>query len=241
MSSTDDFGNNNNSNNSNNNHKQFELTPELQQTGIVDGFFYNIFNNELVLNLNHVYKVTFNRRDWTNTTKKFLKALKDKGVSDTHSNQLRDVLDNNHDLILNEIWSAKQQGVEIEGDSRSSTEKAFDFAEEQIQKLFTDQFGVAHAVIEDKEHLETLPIKSSRFKNWLYMKYYEESGNTDILSSEAVTNAINLLAARGEFNDKSIKLDIRVAADPQDPFTIYYDLTNENWEVVKLLLMVGRF
>lgn len=96
-----------------------------------------------------------------------------------------------------------------EGAKKSQAKKAMAIVEEYCSELFLDQFGSHYAAVKIEEHIETLPLKSSRFRNWLCNRYYESEG--DIINSESVTNVLNILKARGEFDGQIRNLNLRVA------------------------------
>ena len=48
-------------------------------------------------------------------------------------------------------------------------------AKKYCQDLFIDSLGQPHAAVKIDKHLEVLPIKSSRFKNWLCKIFYDFS------------------------------------------------------------------
>ncbi len=75
---------------------------------------------------------------------------------------------------------------------------ALGLVEEQCSELFLDQFGSPYAAVRIGEHTETLPLKSSRFKNWLCRTFYKFE--QDVLNNENVTNVLNILKARAEFD-----------------------------------------
>ena len=58
-------------------------------------------------------------------------------------------------------------------DFRPISEKALDLVQGNCSELFTDQFGSPYAAIKIGEHIEILPLKSPRFKNWLCKIYYD--------------------------------------------------------------------
>jgi hypothetical protein len=82
-------------------------------------------------------------------------------------------------------------------------------AEDQCQHLFLDQFGLPYAAIKIHNHIETLSLKSSRFKNWLCRIFY--ASEQKILNNENVTNVLNILKARAEFDGIARNLSLRVA------------------------------
>ena len=94
-----------------------------------------------------------------------------------------------------------------------------------------------YAAVEISDHLETLPLKWSRFRNWLCRIYY--NSEEDVLNNETVTNVLNILKAKAEFDGTARNLSLRVANCSsydveEEPFTIHYDLTNKDWQVIKI-------
>jgi hypothetical protein len=105
-------------------------------------------------------------------------------------------------------------------------------AEDQCQDLFHDQFNAPYAAVQVGDHNEVLPLKSSRFRNWLCRLYYDFEGG--VLGSETASNVINVLKAKAEFEGSTRKLNLRVASIKEESFTIYYDLTDKDWLVIKV-------
>jgi hypothetical protein len=97
-----------------------------------------------------------------------------------------------------------------------------------------DQFGTPYAAIKVGDHIETLPMKHSRLRSWLCRIFYTSTGG-NILTSDNVTNVLSILKAKAEFDSGDRKnLYLRVATVREDPNTIYYDLTNKDWQIVKI-------
>ena len=63
---------------------------------------------------------------------------------------------------------------------------ALDLAEEHCSELFVDQFGTQYGALKIGEHVETLRLKDSRFKSWLFRTYYLSEDK--ILNAESMTN-----------------------------------------------------
>jgi hypothetical protein len=120
------------------------------------------------------------------------------------------------------------------GAKKSQAKKALTIVGEYCPELFLDQFGSHYAAVRIGEHLETLQVRSSRFRNWLCKKYYESEG--DIINNESVTSVLNILKARAEFDGQARNLHLRIAFahDSVEPYTILYDLTDKAWQVVKI-------
>jgi hypothetical protein len=143
--------------------------------------------------------------------------------------------------------------------------------------LFIDNLGQPHAAVKIDRHLEVLPIKSSRFKNWLCKVFYdfssdrkkqvpnkdaqskkihsvenvenetgtetgeqgkgeeeEDEDTADILTTENLNNVLRVLEAKATFSGNPPKeLHLRVAKYDNGN-SILYDLTNPEWQVVRV-------
>ena len=123
-------------------------------------------------------------------------------------------------------------------ESVTKNQLALRLVEENVKKLFTDQFGDAYAAVKVNEHIETLRIKGSRFSNWLARVYYEKT--KDVIGTENIKNIKSVVEAQADFGGVERKLYLRVGCitDPQtglvQSYTIYYDLANKDWQVVKI-------
>ncbi|HKU50615.1 MAG TPA: hypothetical protein VJP79_11735 [Nitrososphaera sp.] len=129
----------------------------------------------------------------------------------------------------------RNNGSEAENDSAqnrsqvSKAQEALELARTRCSELFLDQHGSPYAAINVKGHIETLPMNSTRFRNWLSKIYYEQ--NKSVLNGEDITNALNVLKAEADFNENRHTLHLRLAEAPD---TIYYDLTDSAWQAVKI-------
>ena len=127
--------------------------------------------------------------------------------------------------------------------------KQYIWQENFAKTFFLDNLGQPYAAIKVDEHVEVIPIKSEKFKNWLTNLYYdvtvaetqkkEKSDSNqeldavgDILSSEALLRVLRVIKAKAEYSGKPRReLYLRVA---KQEYTIYYDLVNPKWQVVKI-------
>ncbi|HJT47450.1 MAG TPA: DNA polymerase domain-containing protein [Nitrososphaeraceae archaeon] len=151
---------------------------------------------------------------------------------------------------------------------------AMRLAKKHCQDLFIDNLGQPHAAVKIDKHLEVLPIKSSRFKNWLCKIFYdcyternkqvhnkddqrskklhsaedvenegkkvegedqeEDEDTADILTTENLNNVLRVIEARATFSGNPPReLHLRVAMY-DDSNSILYDLTNPEWQVVRI-------
>jgi hypothetical protein len=174
--------------------------------------------------------------DWNDSKVIFKEALKEEGVKKHHIPLLWRILDENHHVIVSQDSDDGQQEEETK---ESAAQTALRLVSDQYSSLFLDQFGTPYAAIEvgqgqgDYDHIETIKLNSSRFRNWLSKIFYSSEGK--ILTSDNATNVLSILKARAEFDSGDRRdLYLRVASIPQDPNTIYYDLTNSSWEYIKI-------
>jgi len=80
-----------------------------------------------------------------------------------------------------------------------------------------------------KDHLETWPVKSTAFENWLFAMCYHRHGA--VPSQRAIAEAKSTLAGRALFSGPEQRVHIRVAGDNE---AIFLDLGNGSWEVVQI-------
>jgi hypothetical protein len=222
---------------------QLELTDELKQQQIVTSYAFDPETDNLFVELNHKYsekKITSPiGSNWSKTIDTFAKQLERKNISKEHITMLCDVADN----AANEIIRCrlnKRAESELEQNRNTSSKKLLSLAEEQCQELFVNQYVEPYAAVKINEHIETLNLNHTRFRYWISKAYYEQEGT--VPSSESITNVLNILKAKAEFDGKSKELHLRIAFDIQEDetgtirtirTTILYDLTNKDWEAIK--------
>jgi hypothetical protein len=223
---------------------QLELTPELQHEEIVQSYVYDTEMDSLHVELNSKYKrkVIISPIDskWPKTIELYAQELRRKSIDTSHITMLCDCADDNAPKILKWRQNRKRQVLSEELDKEeqkkeTAAQKLLSLAKEQCHELFVDQYREPYAAVKLRDHQETLNISHSRFRNWICKAYYELNGS--VPNSESITNAINVLKANAEFDGNSKELHLRVAYDRTARAartTIYYDLTNKDWEAVKL-------
>lgn len=109
---------------------------------------------------------------------------------------------------------------------------ALELVGNELNKLFVDEYQVPHAVIFVGDHMETLPIGSKRFRNWLAGLLYKKIGM--VIDGQTLKDVIGVLSADAEFDSgDALKLSLRVA-ESEDKNKWYYDLTNRNWEFIEI-------
>ena len=81
---------------------------------------------------------------------------------------------------------------------RATSELVLRAIKEHYKKLFVDEYQNPHIAISVSGHIETLPIRSKRFRNWLANIFYKTTGL--VVKSADLKDAINILSAQAEFD-----------------------------------------
>src|SRR5262249_18651455 len=95
--------------------------------------------------------------------------------------------------------------------------------------LFHTAAGIAFADIMIDGHRETWPIRSKRFRAWLWRRYYQATG--DAASAREIRSALDLLEARAQFDAPERAVHIRIA---EHVGHIYLDLADDRWRAVEI-------
>jgi hypothetical protein len=113
--------------------------------------------------------------------------------------------------------------------SRSVAEKLVDLISQNSNIFFKDQYDAAHARIHNLDHHENVRVESGKFKRHL-VRLYHESENK-VAGADQVSNAVQVLQAKAEYNGDTYQLSVRVASYNGG---FYYDLTNPKWQCIKI-------
>ena len=85
------------------------------------------------------------------------------------------------------------------------------------------------AVIPVNGHLETWPIRSKMFLNWLLRRFYDAQGKPP--GTQALQEALGVLTARAQFDGPENPVSIRVG---EHDGNIFVDLGNDSWQSVAI-------
>ena len=99
-------------------------------------------------------------------------------------------------------------------------------------ELFHSPEGIAYADVPAKGHRETWPVGvrgNSGFALWLRHKYYKATGGAP--NSQALTAALNTLAAKARYDGPCHEVYVRIAAVGG---RVYLDLADEDWKVIEI-------
>jgi hypothetical protein len=102
------------------------------------------------------------------------------------------------------------------------------------EDMFVDQYHTPYAFVKINDHMEVLDVYSLRFQHWVYRKliWYDNGGRAILPEPADVTRILDYLKAHAEFDVVQKVLHLRVAAG--DDTDIYYDLTSQLWEAIKV-------
>src|SRR5215212_5368808 len=158
---------------------ELELTPELEQTGIVERFAFYAETNAIHVLLSHHYTrktIVFSlyKKNWNKTHNIFEKLLKQKGISKEHILQLSEVLDNNYNTILSldsslnadldssdKIHHQQQQKETSIIVAAEALLAENDEQEQQEQQVITDPSKDLDPYIPDRDYVENV-IKTAK-------------------------------------------------------------------------------
>src|SRR5690349_13038187 len=116
-------------------------------------------------------------RRLTEEEQQFLRAndIKEEEVGNSHapSGQQKQ---SNDSCGSSSSSSSDNDDISSEERKKSAAQKALELVEDNCSELFVDQFGTPYTAVKIGGHIETLPLKSSRFKNWLCKTYFESEG-----------------------------------------------------------------
>ena len=122
-----------------------------------------------------------------------------------------------------------------EDQKKSKIQISFETVRQQARNLFIDEYKTPHIAIPIQDHLEILPINSDSFKNWYRMFIFERDGI--VLDSQIINDLCSLASAYALSSKygEQINLNLRTTyLNINSKSEWYYDLTNKNWEFIKI-------
>ena len=154
------------------------VTNFLAKTGKGNGF--------IVVELNHIYDnkkiVSDISTSWDKTLTLFSKRATEKAIKKKHIEMLKDALDDNSDKIIDNFYFDKagpngNKGSELEGGGYSVAAQrvaiALAIVKDKMVQTFPDEVKAPYIAIRVNDHVETMPIKSQTFEDWMGSTYYE--------------------------------------------------------------------
>lgn len=201
-----------------------ELTPSLIERGISN--ITKEGNNTICIEFNgKSLRSTIYKNDVTRTIKNIL------GMIVTNAETRGAIKSFISDNWIKLFPDPNKESDFEDGVEQSQTEAIIELASINC-KFFKDQYGVGYALVKVKNHYESMPLNSHKFKMHLVNSYRESVSNKPPNES-SISSAILSLQAEAEYNTETIPLHIRVAWS-DDEKSIYYDLSDEEWKVMKI-------
>lgn len=130
-----------------------------------------------------------------------------------------------------------------EADEKNARQKAARESEkaEQTQKerllglagghyLFTDERDCPFVWLERESHREVVPLESSRFKNWLSLRFYQETGGAP--SASVLADTLGVLCGQARFEGSQHRLANRLARD--DAGSLWVDMADDRWRAARV-------
>jgi hypothetical protein len=96
-------------------------------------------------------------------------------------------------------------------------------------ELFHDMNRKGYATIPVDGHMETWPIRSTAFRDWLRGRFYKTHNKTP--GGQALQDALDLLAAQARYDGPEHEVYVRIAHTGDK---VYVDLANESWQAVEI-------
>ncbi|MFH1688785.1 MAG: hypothetical protein ABIE42_00935, partial [Candidatus Eisenbacteria bacterium] len=113
--------------------------------------------------------------------------------------------------------------------SASQADRLVALVEAEGVELFHDDLGGAFARVPVSGHAEVWSCRSKNFRGWLTRSFWDSEEKA--VGSEALSSALNVIAARALFEGSRYTLYNRVARYDD---AIWLDLANEGWRAVRV-------
>ena len=208
-------------------------TTKLQK---IDTLIFQIFLGE-----NRLITVDI-AKEASKTLKNLRDAAAESGLDKGKVDNLKTIVARDYPELLKLVEVKQETDTKSDKErEKSSASVAIWLVKKFCEEFFLDNLSQPFAAIKVDEHVEVIPIKNKRFRNWVSKLYYDatkqenKSDNAigDILSSEALNSALRVIEGEAIFSKKEPKqLYLRVAKTEDE--TIYYDLVNKDWQAVKV-------
>ena len=85
---------------------------------------------------------------------------------------LTDALDDNNGKVMECFFSQRNGNGNDDQDRKDKEAVALELIKGKVVELFLDEVKAPYAAIRVNEHVETMPIESKRFEDWVGAAYY---------------------------------------------------------------------
>jgi Bifunctional DNA primase/polymerase, N-terminal len=118
-------------------------------------------------------------------------------------------------------------GKQVSGTPNNQTNQLIELAADA--ELFHSKDSICYADVEENGHLETWPLTSDGFAQWLRHKFYTATGGAP--NSQSLTAALKTLEAQARYDGPTHEAYVRCAAIEN---RVYLDLCDPDWHEVEI-------
>jgi hypothetical protein len=170
------------------------------------------------------------------------------GSTDKAHQILKEVQDVFPENIYHDHYAAINSGAESGGGScgggtrdklPSASELAIRLVDKRAVLQFKDEYGTPHIKVRVGDHIETMPVGSSKFELYVSKLFYDETDG-QVLKAESLYEVVRILTSKIVFEGVTRNLHLRtawgVSTDNNcgDCNTLYYDPTTDDWSCIKV-------
>jgi len=131
----------------------------------------------------------------------------------------------------NEVTEVDNRKSKNSSGERTQSQVLIKLIKDNGTVLFHDDKNLLYAAVNDNGHRKIWGIESEMFKSWLNLLYYRKTNST--ISKKSFDEAYSQIKAFARFDcENEINLFVRVAKSNNNTF--WYDLTNNEWQTVKI-------
>jgi hypothetical protein len=96
--------------------------------------------------------------------------------------------------------------------------------------LFSDDRDRPYVWLEVEDHREVWPLDGRRFKSWMALRFYEETGSAP--SASVLSDALAVLIGQALFKSTRHELANRLSRGPEGE--LWYDLADAAWQAIRV-------
>jgi hypothetical protein len=205
------------------------IDDKLQRLGVKKFVKHGEFA-QIILDKNKIIPFNINKKNFNQTIERFQDSAANgfAGLSRDHIKAICDVL-------VNPAYGYTEHLVTTDSEEQSLAHEALAFLKSINHEIFVDQFSEPFIVIYRNDIPTLLEINSAKFRSWLAKEFFENSDTNKFLTPDAYSKLSDYLIGVAQYDGAVKNLDVRITGcTEEEPYTIYYDLTNSQSEVVKI-------
>lgn len=123
----------------------------------------------------------------------------------------------------------KKLKEKIQQSNMNKTQKANEVLDHITEEIIIDQYNTTYVALKIGKYRKLFNLESAEFKKILQAKYHQLTEET--INSSSIAEIIQLYSGNAVLSSSKVKMNLRVAGKND---SIYYDLGNSKWEVIKI-------